>query len=792
MRRQRVAVVFVMAMFCFTAVLVRLVRLQVVEQEMWSRESERSSARYAARSFSRGWILDRNGQALAAAEEAHDLVFTYRDWRRGAVAGQAALAWWSLQWDEAGEHRPTVSQAYAHLDRGVLALADVTVGMISDIQPRQRRLDFGFYLSRLFGSAVWDELRAVLALEDLPRDQLVSECAGFADGLARCLQRAAKQATALTDLGSVTELKPGHLVSTMDKAAAAVLRRVAKVEARSSETDDTEPTLRDSYRRLQELHAAFDGVRETIVESVPYDTTTMVAIRAGDVPGFSIETEDRRVYPASVADVAPLIVGRIGQPSEEDMTPAESHRIELADLASLEDLTAEELSRYEELVVTVRETDYRAAEERGRLGVELAFEDVLRGRRGWVTEVIDDRATRHDERDPLRGLDVTLTLDIALQRAAQQALDEVFRAAPKVPGQAADSPARWMGSVVLIDPRTGHILVAATGPRPTRQQYTEDWGGLNADTVHAPLSQRAFDTAGNLAPPGSTFKPAVALAALSAGVITEHTTFHCGGKLAVGNSTMGCLGIHGDIAVTEAVARSCNIFFYHVGRALGMERLLALVESMGFGTRSGLVHRNPELAALGVPVGGGVHEARTPLGPGPYTSTDAMRLAIGQNPLDDVTPLQVASMMGALGTGSLVPPQLIASVEGYGDVPSRAARPLGVEPRHLRLVHEAMAAVIDASVGTGNELLLKFPEIGMHVAAKTGTAQVGGGRDHAWFAGFLPRENPSLAFAVLIEDCGFHGSEAALPVFLSLLDNPAMAAFLDGEVLPPGREEVVR
>ncbi len=794
MRRQRVAVVFVMAMFCFAAVLVRLVRLQVVEQGMWSRESERSSARYVARSFSRGWILDRNGQPLAAAVEAHDLVFTYRDWRRGSVAGQAALAWWSLQWDEAGEHRPTVSQAYEHLDRGVLALADVTVGMIADIQPRQRRLDFGFYLARLFGSAVWDELRAVLALEDLPHDRLVSECVGFAEGLARCQRRAAKQATALNDLGRVTELKPGDLVTSMDKAAAAVLRRVAKVEARSSETGDAEPTLRDSYRRLQELHAAFDGERETIVESVPYDTTTMVAIRAGDVPGFSIETEDRRIYPASVADVAPLIVGRIGEPSEDDMTPAESHRIELADLASLEDLTAEELSRYEELVVMVRETDYRAAEERGRLGVELAFEEVLRGRRGWVTEVIDDRATRHDERDPLRGLDVTLTLDIALQRAAQQALDEVFRAAPKVPEQAADSPARWMGSVVLIDPRTGHILVAATGPRPTRQEYTEDWGGMSADKAHAPLNQRSFDPGAslNLPPPGSTFKPAVALAALSAGVIDESTTFHCGGKLAVGNSTMGCLGIHGDIAVNEAVARSCNIFFYHVGRALGMERLLALVDSMGFGTRSGLVHRNPALAALGVPVGDGVHEARTPLGPGPYTSTDAMRLAIGQNPLDDVTPLQVASMMGALGTGTLVPPQLIASVEGYGDVPSRTARPLGVESRWLKSVHQAMAAVVDASVGTGHELLLKFPEIGKHVAAKTGTAQVDGGRDHSWFAGFLPRENPRLAFAVLVEDCGFHGSEAALPVFLDLLDNPAMAAFLDGEVLPPGPEEVVR
>jgi cell division protein FtsI/penicillin-binding protein 2 len=796
-RRQRVVVIFVMALLCFSAVLVRLVRLQVAERDMWSRESERSSARYVARSFSRGWILDRNGQPLAASEEAHDLVFTYRDWRRSSVAGQAAYAWWTLLWDDASGERPTVSQAYAHLDRGVEALGAVSLGAISDILPRQRRLDFGFYITRLFGRDVWDELRNLLAADELLRDVPLSHCEGFAAGLARCQQRAIREALALADLGRVTELPPGDLVQIMDGAAARVMGMVRQVEARSAVAErvdalndgqdaSDEPTLREIYRRRQELNAAFDGERVTIVESVPYDTTTLVAIRGRNVPGFRVETEDRRIYPPAVADVATLLVGQIGKPQLPDTEPAQAHRIELADLSSLEDLTAEELTRYEELVVAVRETDYRPDEERGSIGLELAFEAVLRGRRGWETEVIDDRTTHRDEREPLRGLDVTLTLDVSLQRAAEQALDVVYRRAPNVPDQAPDSPRHWMGSVVMLDPRTGHILVAASGPRPTREQLNHDYDALLADKRNAPMRQRAFDpgATGNLPPPGSTFKPAVALAALKAGVIGEQTTFFCEGKLAVGNRTMGCLGYHGDIAVAEAVARSCNIFFYHAGRLLGMEPLLELVEAVGFGARTGIVQRNENLAGLGVPVGSGVHEARSPVGAGPYTSTDAMRLAIGQAPLDDVTPLQVAAMMGAIGTGSWVPPQLIASVEGYGDVASRPARSLDMQLNHLRIVREAMADVVDRSYGTANDLLSEFPEIGRHVAAKTGTAQVGGGRDHSWFAGYLPRDNPRLAFAVIIEDCGFHGAEAALPVFMALLDSPAMAAYLDGEVLP--------
>jgi penicillin-binding protein 2 len=262
--------------------------------------------------------------------------------------------------------------------------------------------------------------------------------------------------------------------------------------------------------------------------------------------------------------------------------------------------------------------------------------------------------------------------------------------------------------------------------------------------------------------------------------------------LPVGDRNMGCLGSHGDINLSAAIARSCNIYFYEVGRRLGIDPLLAMSETLGFGRRTGLVHRNPQLRELGVPVTDGLHEANPAIKPGPYSITDAIAMAIGQNPLDDVTPLQVAAMMGAIGTGLYVAPHLVASIEGYGDVAPRPGVPLGIDQQHLAIVRAAMAEVVDQNYGTANDLALAHPDLAEHVAAKTGTAEVDHRRDHSWFAGFMPREQPRLAFAVLIEDCGFHGSEAALPVFLDLLQRPAMAAFLDAEILPRSPAEVAR
>jgi cell division protein FtsI/penicillin-binding protein 2 len=194
-----------------------------------------------------------------------------------------------------------------------------------------------------------------------------------------------------------------------------------------------------------------------------------------------------------------------------------------------------------------------------------------------------------------------------------------------------------------------------------------------------------------------------------------------------------------------------------------------------------------------------------------------MRCAIGQARLDDVTPLQVAVALGALGAGELRPPQLVRSIEGYGAVPARTPVDLGCTEAQLDLIRDALGAVVDSGTASGlrgeleasaerhpareGEPRLQPRALAGMVAGKTGTAQVAGRAraggwlaqrdpelatqsidkplpDHSWFAGYLPRQRPCLAFAVLLEHTGQHGGDACVPIVADLLYDPAVQRYL--------------
>lgn len=786
MRKQRIGPVFAVLMLGFVAVSARLVKLQGVESAMWLRESERSTVRFSSLPFERGWIMDRNGRPLARTEEVRDLTFRYRGWRRSTVAGQASHAWAVM-----GVSRAPVPDAIERAEELVTALGDVRVDEIAALPSRLHRRDLGFYIERLFGEDVWDAVTDRLQAEQ-PAAVPLRELDGFERMVSRTLARAERERQALQSLAWASGLLVDELIEDMERAASRADQRVATGLA-VEEGDE-----RDLYRREQQLHGEFDDDPARLVPRVSYDTRTLVAIKQGELGGFGIHVEMRRIYPEDVRDVATRIIGHVGTPEPEDSDRAFENRLRLSDLSSLTTLTPEELNELERLRIQVREVDYLLAEERGRLGIELALEDLLRGKRGWVatSEKVDHDSVEREE--PHRGLNVALTLDTELQRAAEQVLDEVFARAPDVLDEEgniiAGLPEQWAGSIVLMDPRTGEVLALATGPRPTRDDYEQRRAWLDQEDPWKRIRHRAVDggRSGNLPPAGSTFKPVSALAGLTAPgtPINAGTRFLCEGKLAVGDRTMGCLGTHGEIGVEEALARSCNIYFYRLGRTVGGDTLreMALRFGFGTGTRSGLLLGNEVLESLGVPVRSGFYEAQPVLGP-VKSVTDAMRLAIGQAPLDDVTPLQIATMMGAVGTGTLRMPSLIAELEGYPPIPGRAGQPLGIPQAALDVVRLGMADVMDSEVGTGRRLQDHLEEhipwmLGT-IAAKTGTAQATPYPDQSWFAGFLPRKSPRLAFAVLIEDCGLHGSEAAAPVFGMLLDKPAVQAYLQDEVLSP-------
>lgn len=778
MRRRRVVVVFLVALLGYLGVFAQLVRLQWVEHDMWVRQSHRSLASVRSLPFERGWILDRQGEPLAMSVEVDDLIFEHRGWRRGTVTGQV---WGVCQ--ALGAPWRTPAEMDTALGDDLPALGGLTVGHVAALEPRDRRIDLGFYLERLFGKSVWAALLDGLGQEPRPDRLRLDELPGYADGLVRAQRQAAEEADAWSRL---TRMLGPALEAGRAENSGRILASLQKVLQLPEDGSTGQVIERDGYRRLSELQSELEREAATLVRELHYDAATLVSLREGQLSGLALRTQTRRSHPLSVADVEPLLVGTVGEPGPEDMALASQHRQRLAWLASLDDLSAEELDESERLRVMVREIDYQYGEEKGRLGVEAALEAALRGKRGWEATWLDaDGQERRELEPPRRGLNVTLTLDIDLQRACQDVLDVVWRKAPDVPGAGPGVPDRWAGAIVLLDPQTGDVLAAATSPRPTRSELTNEYGRISADS-NMLLSHRAVfaGRSGNLPPPGSTFKPVSALAGLAAGVLNAGTRFHCDGKVNVGDRSMGCLGVHGDIDLHGALAASCNVFFYRVGEALGVERLTQMLFSFGFGSATPLLYKNPRLVGAGLQPRWGISEASPRLGPGPYNRSDAMRLAIGQAPLDDVTPLQVASMMATLGTGVLRPPRLIRSVDGW-PLEDEAPQSLNVSPGQLALVRAALASVVDDTArGTARQLALTFPKLASQVAGKTGTAEVGpGGKDQSWFAGYLPRNEPRLAFAILVEDCGLHGSEAAVPLLLDLITKPAMDRFLDLEVL---------
>ena len=748
MRRRRVSVVFVVAMLGFLVVQLRLVALQVGQADTWRWEARRTATRFTSLPFERGWILDRNGEPLARTEEVRDLTFRFRDWRRGTAVGQAAAAAWTL--DGRRRSMRTTYDGFGQLLDELLALPlevlDPTLDPAFDaddeasavLSPRQARRDLAWYLVKLLGREFDAALDAGLDEGEWGAARAVGDLPGAATG------------------------------------------RVAAAGPLAQRDEPLHPFL-----RRRNLHAEFDNDTALALSPVPYDTQTLVALRADLLAGFGVHSERRRTYPPAAADHAPLILGRVGQPSPADTDVAERNRLRLADLASLEQLTPEELAEFESLRVHVREIDYTYSEQRGNLGLESALEAVLRGKRGYVAVAPGEGEqggtdVEVERLPPRRGLNVTLTLDLRLQQAAEAVLDRALESI-EVGGE---TKAGVPGAIVLLDPRSGQVRALATSPRPSRQDLSTRYGEL-ARAPLGPLHQRALASGhlGNLPPPGSTFKPAVALAGLAHGVVAPGESLYCGKRIQVGTRVLSCLGTHGDIDLDEALAKSCNQYFYTLAERVGGERLLAYTDRLGFGRSTSLLRENEVLASFGIPVHSGVKEEFVALPERRLGRAETMSMGIGQAPLDDVTPLQVAVMMGAIGHGELRPPSLVASVEGFGSLPPRAPVALGVDAADLAAVRRGLEATLDR--GTADHVDRQALErLGIDVAGKTGTPEVENKPDHSWFAGYLPPHDPVLAFAIFLEHTGEHGGDAGVPVFNALLDEPGLAAYLRQEVLP--------
>lgn len=415
----------------------------------------------------------------------------------------------------------------------------------------------------------------------------------------------------------------------------------------------------------------------------------------------------------------------------------------------------------------------------GRFGIERSYDHQLHGIPGLRKivrsrrmEVLESEVERH----PVSGRDVVMTLHVPLQQHAERLLAEALLDRPaellgvsqgEQDSDKSPQPVPTGGSIVVLDAQTGRTIVAASAPAFSLQLFTSgsssEWAAANQDPRHPFLSR----TTSMALPPGSVIKPLTAIAALESGRLDPDAAFHCQGFLSRPNQQR-CLIYrlygrgHGDITLTQALAESCNVYFFHAAQQMQFSQLRHWCEQFGLGRETGI--DLPFESPGNVP---GTHAATA------ETETrfrrEVLGLAIGQSSLT-VTPLQMARIMAAIANdGWLVTPHVVSSdgtartTSDIDDRPREITRQKisGVTQETLARVREGLQAVVQQPNGSGYQHVQLE---GIAIAGKTGTAETGSGKaDHAWFAGYVPADQPRYAFAVVLEHGG-SGGQVAGPI----------------------------
>ncbi len=453
-----------------------------------------------------------------------------------------------------------------------------------------------------------------------------------------------------------------------------------------------------------------------VAEGLSWRQVAVVRAHQSDYPELSVVSGVQRVYPDG---------------------PLTAHAVGYLRLASQEEMVAHPELGPDTLV--------------GATGVEALVNHVLAGRDGerrLVVSAAGQQLSLLGEAPPQAGTDVTLTLDLALQRVAARALGD------------------HAGAVVALDPRTGAVRVLYSAPsfdpdlftgRLTRSEWTE----LRDDPGH-PLQDRCVQ---GLYPPGSTIKPFFALAGLSSGAVSPAFTVNCHGGVTLFGSYFRCWvrSGHGLVRFRRSLEVSCDTFYYMLGQRLGIDTMAEWLGRFGFGSVTGLGFAGERSGLVGTPAWSERVRGE------PWYPGTTVSYSIGQGPLL-TTPLQLARGFALIANGGrLVQPYLVERQDASS--PSRVE----IDPAALALVREGLALVVHGSEGTARRLAP------LPVAGKTGTAQVAALREgvkvqdleerlrhHALFVGWGPLEDPSLVVAVVVEHGGSGGGVAA-PVAESVL-----------------------
>ncbi len=382
---------------------------------------------------------------------------------------------------------------------------------------------------------------------------------------------------------------------------------------------------------------------------------------------------------------------------------------------------------------------YKTRDIVGFGGIEEKYDYYLRQEEGGLSTQVDHRGRMVrllGYRPPQGGRDIQLTLDLRVQKLAEQALV----------GQ--------IGSVVVMEPNTGEIIAMANSPKFKPALFVEKDSGsavarLFTDPA-APLINRAISST---YPAGSVFKLVVASAALETGRINLNTTTTCTGSLLVGQQEFSCWDSHGTQNIIGAIMHSCNVFFYRTGLLVGPQSIYEYALRFGFSRPTGIDLPYEASGFVPSPLWKRVYRFRT------WFNGDTANFAIGQGDLL-VSPLQITRMMAVFANrGFLVTPYVLKSVDGKDvSLYQRKFVRINLKEDTINTVRRGLRKVTQEGGTAGN-----LSGLAVELAGKTGTAQVSRGLPHGWFVGFLPYKNPKFVLCVFLEHggAGYYASTAA-------------------------------
>ncbi len=490
--------------------------------------------------------------------------------------------------------------------------------------------------------------------------------------------------------------------------------------ARISKLLDLEPEVLKERVDKYKAHPLFQPI--VIKDNLTYEEVSRIKARQYELPELIVQSEPKRNYPFGT--LASHVIGYL-----QEISPAEM-----------------EIDRYK---------TRRMGDLIGKTGLEKQYEDRLVGTDGKILEIVDSIGREIGEVskvDPIRGNEIHLTLDFDLQKKAEEIL------------------AGREGAVVVMKPDTGEILAMASYPNfdPNKfiNRFTpEEWVDL-INSPEYPLQNRAIR---GLYSPGSLFKPCMLLAGLDQGVVNDSTVYTCRGSTIIYGHPFACWKAegHGPVNLYSAIQHSCNIYFYQMGKRLGIEQIALYARKFGLGSPTHIDLPGEKTGLVPDP------DWKKRVRDEPWYPGETISVSIGQGPLL-VTPLQIAVLTSQIANrGVRVTPYLYLKEVQEGEDITRRQEMTNIRSSIPEVYFEKVVQGMWQSVNDrGTAVLARIRDF--DVCGKTGSAQVVSTataeklakqereiKTHSWFSGFAPKSKPEIVVSIIVEYGGGGGATAA-------------------------------